>query len=181
MLRRLAFNGVRVGQLDRDVSIDGHETRGLLHCTLRLPSHPTELHAICVHLGLRESHRRQQLALLSEVIRDHVPAAAEIDLGQNRLDPLPRLLVGRLLDDRQAGPAKLRQRDPAGVDRVEHCREPIGPGVDRGGDRLTQFRAHPPPRFDEDRADARVGEPVERRDGGQLHLLRVLVAEEADE
>ena len=63
---------------NRDVSIDGHETRGLLHCTLRLPGHPLDLHAICVHLGLKESHRRHQLALLSEVIRDHVPAAAPL-------------------------------------------------------------------------------------------------------
>jgi endonuclease/exonuclease/phosphatase family metal-dependent hydrolase len=63
---------------NRDVSIDGHETRGLLHCTLRLPAHASDLHAICVHLGLKESHRRRQLALLSEVIRDHVPAAAPL-------------------------------------------------------------------------------------------------------
>ena len=63
---------------NRDVSLDGHETRGLLHCTLRLPGPPFELHAICVHLGLREAHRRHQLALLSEIIREHVPAAAPL-------------------------------------------------------------------------------------------------------
>lgn len=63
---------------NRDVSIDGHETRGLLHCVLRLPAHAADLHAICVHLGLKESHRRHQLALLAEVIRDHVPAAAPL-------------------------------------------------------------------------------------------------------
>ncbi|MEO6744790.1 MAG: endonuclease/exonuclease/phosphatase family protein [Caldimonas sp.] len=63
---------------NRDVSVDGHETRGLLHCTLRLPGHPLEVHAICVHLGLKESHRRHQLALLSDIIRDHVPAAAPL-------------------------------------------------------------------------------------------------------
>lgn len=63
---------------NRDVSIGGHETRGLLHCTLRLPAHPTEMHAICVHLGLKHSHRRHQLALLAEIIRDHVPAAAPL-------------------------------------------------------------------------------------------------------
>jgi endonuclease/exonuclease/phosphatase family metal-dependent hydrolase len=63
---------------NRDVSVDGHETRGLLHCTLRLPGQATDLHAICVHLGLRESHRRHQLALLAEIIRDHVPATAPL-------------------------------------------------------------------------------------------------------
>lgn len=63
---------------NRDVSVEGHETRGLLHCTLRVPDQPLDLHAICVHLGLKESHRRHQLALLSEIIRDHVPADAPL-------------------------------------------------------------------------------------------------------
>jgi len=58
---------------NRDVSIDGREARGLLHCQLSIPGRATELHAICVHLGLRESHRRRQLDLLAEVIRTHVP------------------------------------------------------------------------------------------------------------
>ena len=44
-----------------DVSISGHENRGLLHCVLRLPGEGPEVHAICVHLGLRESHRTEQL------------------------------------------------------------------------------------------------------------------------
>jgi endonuclease/exonuclease/phosphatase family metal-dependent hydrolase len=63
---------------NRDVSIDGHETRGLLHCVLRLPAHAADLHAICVHLGLKESHRRHQLALLSDIVRDHVPTTAPL-------------------------------------------------------------------------------------------------------
>lgn len=63
---------------NRDVSIDGHETRGLLHCTLRIPGRDICLHAICVHLGLREAHRQRQLALLAEVIRTHVPADAPL-------------------------------------------------------------------------------------------------------
>ena len=63
---------------NRDVSVNGHESRGLLHCTLRVPDHPLELHAICVHLGLKKAHRHHQLALLSEIIRDHVPEAAPL-------------------------------------------------------------------------------------------------------
>jgi endonuclease/exonuclease/phosphatase family metal-dependent hydrolase len=63
---------------NRDVSIDGHESRGLLHCTLRLPVDARDLHAICVHLGLKESHRRHQLALLAQIVRDHVPADAPL-------------------------------------------------------------------------------------------------------
>ncbi|MEO8080920.1 MAG: endonuclease/exonuclease/phosphatase family protein, partial [Caldimonas sp.] len=63
---------------NRDVSVDGHESRGLLHCTLRLPDSDVPLHAICVHLGLKESHRRHQLGLLGRIIRDHVPASAAL-------------------------------------------------------------------------------------------------------
>ncbi|WP_404942967.1 endonuclease/exonuclease/phosphatase family protein, partial [Pseudomonas brassicacearum] len=42
-----------------DVSISGHEYRSLLHCVLRLPGDGQESHAICVHLGLRETHRTE--------------------------------------------------------------------------------------------------------------------------
>ncbi|NUT75695.1 endonuclease/exonuclease/phosphatase family protein [Pseudomonas sp. C1C7] len=53
-----------------DVSISGHENRGLLHCVLRLPGDGPELHAICVHLGLRESHRNAQLKLLARRLQE---------------------------------------------------------------------------------------------------------------
>jgi len=62
---------------NRDVSIDGHEERGLLHAILDVPGHP-HVHAICVHLGLRERHRAEQLALLCGVIHDEVPADAPL-------------------------------------------------------------------------------------------------------
>jgi endonuclease/exonuclease/phosphatase family metal-dependent hydrolase len=52
-----------------DVSISGHENRGVLHCVLRLPGEGVEVHAICVHLGLRESHRTAQLKLLASAWR----------------------------------------------------------------------------------------------------------------
>ncbi|MNZ50151.1 hypothetical protein D3C78_679350 [compost metagenome] len=52
-----------------DVSIQGsHEQRGLLHAEIELPGHAIPLHAICVHLGLRESQRQQQLGLLCRLI-----------------------------------------------------------------------------------------------------------------
>ena len=50
-----------------DVSISGTEERGLLHAVLDVPGHE-EVHAICVHLGLREHHREEQLGLLCEVV-----------------------------------------------------------------------------------------------------------------
>ncbi|MGC1329922.1 endonuclease/exonuclease/phosphatase family protein [Pseudomonas sp.] len=50
-----------------DVSITGPERRGLLHCVLQVPGHD-EVHAICVHLSLLESHPQQQLALLRQLL-----------------------------------------------------------------------------------------------------------------
>ncbi|VVQ17876.1 hypothetical protein PS914_06084 [Pseudomonas fluorescens] len=60
-----------------DVSISGHENRGILHCVLRLPGDGQEVHAICVHLGLRESHRNAQLKLLASRLAE-LPAKAPV-------------------------------------------------------------------------------------------------------
>ncbi|UCZ85466.1 endonuclease/exonuclease/phosphatase family protein [Pseudomonas sp. L5B5] len=49
-----------------DVSQQGDEQRGLLHSVLAVPGR--DVHAICVHLGLREAHRRQQLQLLCALL-----------------------------------------------------------------------------------------------------------------
>jgi len=62
--------------VNRDVSIAGHEERGLLHCELEIGG--DIVHAICVHLGLRESHRREQLRLLREVVEREIPADAPV-------------------------------------------------------------------------------------------------------
>lgn len=50
-----------------DVSVEKTERRGLLHCEIQRPGNSATLHAICVHLGLRESHRQRQLALLCDL------------------------------------------------------------------------------------------------------------------
>ncbi|HVZ42531.1 MAG TPA: endonuclease/exonuclease/phosphatase family protein [Ramlibacter sp.] len=63
---------------NHDVSIAGPEKRGLLHCVLRLPGHAMDVHAICVHLGLAESHRQQQLDLLCAMVRSEVPDNAPL-------------------------------------------------------------------------------------------------------
>ena len=59
-----------------DVSIGTIEQRGLLHSVLKVPGHE-EVHAICVHLGLRENHRQQQLKLLCELV-DSFPETAPV-------------------------------------------------------------------------------------------------------
>lgn len=63
-----------------DVSIDGTEERGMLHAILDVPGHK-EVHAICVHLGLRESHRTQQLHLLGGLLDSLAPDAPVIVAG----------------------------------------------------------------------------------------------------
>lgn len=63
-----------------DVSIGKIEQRGLLHTVLKVPGHD-EVHAICLHLGLRESHRKQQLSLLCDLIEQLPPSAPVIVAG----------------------------------------------------------------------------------------------------
>jgi endonuclease/exonuclease/phosphatase family metal-dependent hydrolase len=63
---------------NHDVSVSGPEKRGLLHCVIRMPGHTTDIHAICAHLGLAESHRQQQLELLCDIVRSEVPEGAPL-------------------------------------------------------------------------------------------------------
>ncbi len=58
---------------NRDISLKGPERRGMLHCVLDLPNLNRKLHVVCVHLGLREQHRRHQLDMLNKMLRDDVP------------------------------------------------------------------------------------------------------------
>jgi len=85
-----------------DVSISGHENRGLLHCVLRLPGDGQEVHAICVHLGLRESHRNAQLKLLASRLAE-LPTDA------------PVVVAGDFNDWRQRADALLK---PCGLREV---------------------------------------------------------------
>ncbi len=76
-----------------DISILGTEQRGLLHCVLDVPN-VGEVHAICVHLGLKETHRQQQLKLLADL------------LGRLPLDA-PVIVAGDFNDWRQRADAAL--------------------------------------------------------------------------
>ena len=59
-----------------DASVGKSEPRGLLHAVIAVGDNP--LHAICVHLGLRESHRRQQVDRLLDLIAHEVPDGAPL-------------------------------------------------------------------------------------------------------
>jgi endonuclease/exonuclease/phosphatase family metal-dependent hydrolase len=63
---------------NHDCSIAGPEKRGLLHCVLKVPNLQHEVHVICVHLGLAESHRQQQLDLLCRISHSEVPSDAPL-------------------------------------------------------------------------------------------------------
>ena len=61
-----------------DVSVAGVEPRGLLHCVLDVPQAGQPLHAVCVHLGLREAQRRWQVERLLALAADAVPRDAPL-------------------------------------------------------------------------------------------------------
>lgn len=88
---------------NHDVSVPGHEPRGLLHCELAVPAGAGSLHVICVHLGLREDHRRQQMASLGAIVAREVPAEA------------PLVVAGDFNDWRQQADALL---GPSGLTEV---------------------------------------------------------------
>lgn len=56
-----------------DISLGNHERRGLLHCILRPPELGKNIHVVCVHLGLREAHRREQVRKLRRLVETRVP------------------------------------------------------------------------------------------------------------
>lgn len=61
-----------------DVSVDGVEPRGLLHCVLDVQQAGPALHAVCVHLGLRETQRRWQVDRLLAFVADAIPCDAPL-------------------------------------------------------------------------------------------------------
>ena len=58
---------------NHDVTVSRHEARGILHCVIEAPDNGLRMHAVCVHLGLRETHRRKQLQRLCELVRNSIP------------------------------------------------------------------------------------------------------------
>ena len=61
-----------------DISAHAFESRGLLHCTIRLGKGEPDLHCLNVHLGLFERGRQWQIHALCERIRATVPDDAPL-------------------------------------------------------------------------------------------------------
>jgi endonuclease/exonuclease/phosphatase family metal-dependent hydrolase len=56
-----------------DVSVFPRTSRSILHGVIELPDTGQPLHTLCVHLGLLEQERREQLEALTDRINRHVP------------------------------------------------------------------------------------------------------------
>lgn len=61
-----------------DISAHRIEQRGMLHCTIAIPGWDSELHCICVHLGLLARWRRGQLTALRDHIASLIPPQAPL-------------------------------------------------------------------------------------------------------
>ena len=83
---------------NHDISIRGPERRGMLHCVLQPPGHHLPVHAVCVHLGLQESHRQQQLQRVCDLINGF-PADEPVVLagGQTPRESMPDVVQNIML------------------------------------------------------------------------------------
>ncbi len=63
---------------NQDVSAHPFESRGLLHCEVRIPRLNITVHCLCVHLALIELGRHQQVGALIERILELVPEEAPV-------------------------------------------------------------------------------------------------------
>lgn len=66
---------------NHDISTGAPERRGMLHCLIQPPSHATPIHAVCVHLGLRESQRQQQLRHICQLLGTFDPSEPVVLAG----------------------------------------------------------------------------------------------------
>jgi endonuclease/exonuclease/phosphatase family metal-dependent hydrolase len=67
-----------VAQENEDISAHPFESRGLLHCVVKLGARQPDLHCLNVHLGLFERGRQWQIRALCERIRATVPKDAPL-------------------------------------------------------------------------------------------------------
>lgn len=96
-----------VSQNNHDISDHALESRGLLHCVLRMPE--TKVHCYVVHLGLLEGSRRRQTQMLIDNVCRSTPETAPIiiagdfnDWGNRLSDSLREALgVKEVFESRQ--------------------------------------------------------------------------------
>lgn len=87
-----------VASHNQDVTHLRFERRGLLHCTIDVPSLPRPLHCVCVHLSLFAGSRRRQMDALATQLESLVPGDAPLIVAGDFNDWRNR--ANRLLADR---------------------------------------------------------------------------------
>ncbi len=68
-----------IGQENCDISAHLFESRGVLHCEIKLGARMPVLHCLNVHLGLFERGRQRQITALVEPDQDHGPQGGAAD------------------------------------------------------------------------------------------------------
>ncbi len=66
---------------NQDISTNRLERRGLLHGIIEVPHKRKPIHVICVHLGLMEVERREQVRLVCKRIHEMVPDDEPLIIG----------------------------------------------------------------------------------------------------
>lgn len=82
---------------NEDISAHAYESRGMLHCEIEVPGVAEPVHCINVHLGLTESGRKRQLAMIAARVHKMVPDDAPLILAGDFNDWQMR--VGRYFHD----------------------------------------------------------------------------------
>ena len=106
-----------ISQRNVDVSIAGHEPRGLLHALLEVSGLDNPLHVVSVHLGLRESHRQRQVAKLCALVRSISPDAPLVvggDFNDWRLRAHAPLLAAGMHEAFEIANGRVARTFPAG-------------------------------------------------------------------
>ncbi len=67
-----------LSQANQDVSDHRFESRGLLHCEIRVAGVERPVHCVCVHLGLTAGSRRRQMGALVRRLDELAPDGAPL-------------------------------------------------------------------------------------------------------
>jgi endonuclease/exonuclease/phosphatase family metal-dependent hydrolase len=100
-----------------DASVGRAEPRGFLHAVIGLEGGGEPLHAICLHLALREAHRRRQVDRLLDLAVHEVPDGAPLviagDFNDWRLRAHRRLVLSGLQEVHAAAVGRPARTFPA--------------------------------------------------------------------
>lgn len=64
-----------------NLSLNKHELRGMIHAIIEIPQTKEQVHILCTHLSLLESHRKKQVKKINAYIKKEIPADAPLIMG----------------------------------------------------------------------------------------------------